>query len=165
VWCVFAELDLQPASADWQVPDSSSGTFKPGCMLKIHIAEAEQHQQGQQQQQQGHGVDLLKQQQLLCLDGNGWAVGFLTQQQVLEAFAAVGHDWMLRHQHQKGQLQQSWPQQDLQQQQQPDVPLPDILQLSSGPWHTMNVMVRSIRHASQSQHKLHGVTVRVSCEA
>lgn len=74
---MIADLPLQPAgqaAQQWQVPEQSSGTFKPGCKLAM---------------QQGNWEE--PQQQLVLMDQHGWAVGCLPQQQVLDALEAAGY--------------------------------------------------------------------------
>jgi len=145
-----AELPLDPPQPGeaWQVPLSSSSSFKAGCSLTLQPATSktspviQQSQTAEQQLvqlQEGPYLQAL----LSCANGISWTVGCLLQQQVLEAMQEAGP---LAHQP-PGQ------------QQLPGVSSSTTLQDID--WQRWRGVVKSIRRAPGNPQHLVSVVVRL----
>lgn len=102
--CLCADLPLQPPrpGEPWQAPphSSSGGSFKAGCVLTLQPGISTTHTQ----QQLAAGSTPQQQAWLHCVDSQGWFVGSLLQQEVLQALEFAGH---LQPQHLQPQQQQA----------------------------------------------------------
>lgn len=145
-----AELPLEPPQAGkaWQVPQSSSSSFKAGCSLTLQpaasktsalIQQSPTAQQQLVQLQEGPYLQAL----LSCADGISWTVGCLLQQHVLEA------------------IQEAAPLAD-QPPGQPQLPVASgIKTLKDIDWQRWRAVVKSIRRAPGNPQHLVAVVVRL----
>jgi hypothetical protein len=123
----------------WQPPphNSSGGSFKAGCVLTlqpgISTAPAQQQLAGSTPQQQAW---------LHCVDSQGWLVGSLLQQEVLQALEVAGH--MQLH-------QQHAQEADKQQQAAPGTAGAVANTLQDIEWQQWRAVVRSIKHGPERQ--------------
>lgn len=150
--CSAADLPLQPAQPGepWQVPPhSSNGSFKAGCVLTLQPASSaalaqQQSTAAEQPQQQQHQVVLN------CIDSQGFIIGSLLQQEVLEALEFAGH-WQPQ--------QQAQAVDSGQQQQAPMLADASEAAMQQLDWQQWRAVVKSVKRASEQQ--LAAVVVRL----